>query len=88
MAAQRFRLAPVQYDKSGPERSQKSGNVGEHPYRYLSLYEIETDDIASVFKEVKKREAQTWIISDTLDLSDFSTSIFEAIGDKVAAQRR
>ena len=88
VAAQRFRLAPVQYDKSGPDRSQKVGDVGKHPYKYLSLYEIDTDDLASVFKEVKKREAETWVISDTLDLSDFSTSIFEVIGDKVTAQRR
>jgi hypothetical protein len=88
VAAQRFRLAPVQYDKSGPDRSQEAGDVGKHPYKYLSLYEIETDDLASVFKEVKKREAETWVISDTLDLSDFSTSIFEVIGDKVTAQRR
>ena len=42
VAAQRFRLAPVQYDKSGPDRSQEAGDVGKHPYRYLSLYEIET----------------------------------------------
>jgi hypothetical protein len=52
------------------------------------LYEIETDDLTSVFKEVKKREAETWVISDTLDLSDFSASIFEVISDKVTVQRR
>jgi hypothetical protein len=52
------------------------------------LYEIETDDIASVFKELKRREAEAWVISDTLDLRDFSTSIFEVIGNKVTGQTR
>ena len=53
VAAQRFRLAPVQYDKSGPDRSQEAGDVGKHPYKYLSLYEIETEDLQSVFKELR-----------------------------------
>jgi hypothetical protein len=88
VAAQRFRLAPVQYDQSGPDRPQEKGDVGKHPYKYLSLYELETDDLASVLKEVKKREAETWVISDTLDVSDFSTAIFEMIGDKVRGERR
>ena len=62
--------------------------MGKHPYKYLSLYELETDDLASILKEVKKREAETWVISDTLDVSDFSTAIFEMIGDKVRGERR
>ena len=88
VAAQRFKLAPVQYDKSGPTRSQEAGDVGKHPHRYLSLYEIETDDLAGVLKELKKREAEAWVISDTLDLSDFGTWVFEVIGSKVTAQKR
>ena len=88
VAAQRFKLAPVQYDKSGPTRSQEAGDVGKHPHRYLSLYEIETDDLASVLKELKKREAEAWVISDTLDLRDFGTWVFEVLGDKVMAQKR
>jgi len=31
VAAQRFRLAPVQYDQSGPDRPQAKGDVGKHP---------------------------------------------------------
>jgi len=88
VAAQRFRLAAVQYDQSGPGRPQETSDVGKHPYKYLSLYEVETDDLASVLKEVKKREAETWVISDTLDISDFSTSIFEVIGDKIIGGKR
>jgi hypothetical protein len=87
VAAQRFRLAPVQYDQSGPDRPQRQGEEGKHPYKYLSLYELETDDLASVLAEVKKREAEVWVISDALDISDLSTSIFEVIGDKVAGKR-
>jgi hypothetical protein len=49
---------------------------GEHPYKYLSLHELEPDDLGSVLKEVKKREAETWVINDMLDVSDFSTSAF------------
>jgi hypothetical protein len=40
------------------------------------LHELEADDLGSVLKAVKKREAETWVISDMLDVSDFSTSIF------------
>lgn len=86
VAAQRFRLAPVQYDQSGPDRPQEAGAVGKHPYKYLSVYELETDDVPAVLNEVKKREAETWVISETLDVSDFSTSIFEVIGNKVQAK--
>ena len=31
VAAQRFRLAPVQYDQSGPDRPQAKGGRGETP---------------------------------------------------------
>lgn len=86
VAAQRFRLAPVQYDQSGPDRPQAKGEIGKHPYKYLSLYELETDDLASVLKEVKKREVETWVISDTLDISNISTLIFEVVGDKVRGE--
>jgi hypothetical protein len=34
------------------------------------------------------REAETWVISDTLDLSAFSTWIFEVINGKLTARGR
>lgn len=86
VSAQRFRLAPDQYDQSGPDRRQKPGTTGKHPYTYLSLYELDTDDLPGVLEEVKRREAETWVISSCLDLTDFSTSIFEVLGEKVRAQ--
>ena len=32
----------------------------------MSLQELETTDLGNVLKEVKKREAETWVMSDTL----------------------
>lgn len=73
--AQRFCLADTQF-----------GGGRSRPYKYLALYEIETDDLAGTLKELRARGGTAEIVAtDTLDTSSIETFIFTPVAEKVMA---
>lgn len=69
--AQRFVLSDVQ--RTPPP----------HPYRYLALYEIETDDLQMTISEMLKRAGTAdMVISDALDTSRLG-AVFRPITEKI-----
>lgn len=54
-AAERFKLSETQL------------GAGDLPYRYLALYEVETDDLAAAARALTSRDPAEMPISDTLD---------------------
>lgn len=76
VCAQRFCLADTQM------RGEAS-----NAYKYLALYEIETDDLAGVLKDLRSRAGTPEIVmSDTLDTKNVGSFIFTPIGEKVMAK--
>ncbi len=75
VCAQRFRLADVQM-----------GGDASRAYKYLALYEIETDDLAGALKELRARAASGEIVpSDAIDMKNAATFMFAPITDRVMA---
>jgi hypothetical protein len=73
--AQRFRLADTQF-----------GGGASRAYKYLALYEIETDDLAGTLKELRARGGTPEIVAtDALDTSSIETFIFTPVAEKVMA---
>ena len=59
----------------------------KNPYRYLALYEIETDDLAAALKELKARGgSDDMIMSDALDMKNLGAYIFTPVAEKVQAK--
>ena len=76
VGAQRFRLADTQF---GGEESKA--------YKYLALYEIETDDLAGTLKELRARGGTADIVpSDAIDMKKVGSFIFTPIAEKVIAK--
>jgi hypothetical protein len=76
VCAQRFRLSETQ---NSPKTDQT--------YKYLALYEIETDDLAASLKDLASRGGTPdMIMSDAIDLKSANARIFEPVADKVMAQ--
>jgi hypothetical protein len=75
VCAQRFRLADTQ-------------NGGDaKAYKYLALYEIETSDLAGVFKELAARRGTADIVmSDAIDLKGANACAFTPVAEKVMAK--
>lgn len=72
VAAQRFKLA--QPDSSLPGR-------------YLALYEVETDNPQAALAELTKRAGtQQMIMSEAMDMSKVSATLFAAIGARRTAR--
>jgi hypothetical protein len=72
--AQRFKLADAQMGKS-------------NPYKYLALYEIETDDLAGALAELKARNGTAdMIMSDAIDLKNVGAYIFTPVAEMVEAK--
>jgi hypothetical protein len=70
VSARRFRIAAVQRP------------VAVSPYKYLALYEIETDDLAQVVEALAKRSGTEMMpVSDAMSAEKFNY-IFEAITEK------
>ncbi|RWL42835.1 MAG: hypothetical protein EOR60_24185 [Mesorhizobium sp.] len=69
VSAQRFRLSPEQ--------------TATTPYRYLVLYEIETNDLAETIRELKAKDNTDEIPSTTALASGVLASFFEPIGPLV-----
>jgi hypothetical protein len=55
VSAQRFKLAPSQVVANPGNRSTISADFPHFKYRYLSIYNIETDDLKGALEEVLRR---------------------------------
>jgi hypothetical protein len=76
VAAQRFRLADTQM-----------GGDNNKPYRYLALYEIETDDLAASLKDLASRaNTPDMVLSDAIDVKNVGSFVFTPVADKVQAK--
>ena len=73
VAAQRFRAGP-------PLLSTVEGS----PYGYLSLYELETDDLPRVLADLEKA-MPSMAITKAIDIKDVSAYAFSAITERVEA---
>lgn len=74
VCAQRFKLADAQMG-------------GNNPYRYLALYEIETDDLAAALKELKARGGTAdMVMSDAIDVKNAGAYLFTPVAEKVQAK--
>lgn len=70
-SAQRFRYA----------RSLVEGEA----YPYMSIYEIETDDIDAVLQSLRDTAERSGLtMSDSLDLTDTSAVVYEVFGEVVS----
>ncbi|SFO81503.1 hypothetical protein SAMN03159463_03058 [Mesorhizobium sp. NFR06] len=73
VSAQRFRLSPEQSTAT--------------PYRYLVIYEIETNDLAETIRELKAKDGTGEIPATAALASGVLASFFEPIGPLVVARR-
>ena len=75
VAAQRFKLSDVQRDQS------------PLPYRYLALYEIETDDLSHILAVLRERAGTSaMVISDALG-SERAGWFFQPITPRIKAAK-
>jgi hypothetical protein len=75
VSGQRFRLAETQM-----------GGKSSESYKYLALYEIETDDLAGTLKELRARGGTAdMVLSDAIDMKNVGSFIFTPIAQKVMA---
>ncbi len=78
VCAQRFRLADAQM-----------GGEASRTYKYLALYEIETDDLAGALKQLRDRGASGEIVpSDAIDIKNVGAYVFQPVAEKVMAKGR
>jgi hypothetical protein len=76
VCAQRFRLADTQM-----------GGDNNKPYKYLALYEIETDDLKATLEDLAaRRGTPDMVMSDAIDLKGAAAFIFSPITEKVMAK--
>jgi hypothetical protein len=76
VSGHRFRLAETQM-----------GGDSSKAYKYLALYEIETDDLAATLKELRRRGGTADIVpSDAIDAKNVGTYIFTPVAEKVMAK--
>ena len=76
VSGQRFRIADAQM-----------GREAGKAYKYLALYEIETDDLAGTLKELRARGGTPEIVgSDAIDMKDVGAFVFTPIAEKVMAK--
>jgi hypothetical protein len=75
VCAQRFRLAE---DQPGADKK---------THRYLALYEIETNDLPGVFKELAARGGTAdMVMSESIDLKNANAAVFAPVADKMMAK--
>ncbi len=76
VSGQRFKLADSQF-----------GGEASKAYKYLAVYEIETDDVAATIKELRARGGTADITpTNALDGSRVATYMFAPIAEKVMAK--
>ena len=66
VAAERFELAAAQ-------------RPGSHPYRYLAIYEIETDDLAAVLDDLGRRSGTDAMVLSPALQADRLASVFRPL---------
>lgn len=75
VSGHRFRLADTQF-----------GGEASRAFKYLALYEIETDDLPGTLKELQARGGTAQMVpSDAIDTRKVGTYIFTPIAEKVMA---
>jgi hypothetical protein len=76
VSGQRFRIADAQM-----------GGEASKAHKYLALYEIETDDLAGVLKELRARGGTPEIVpSDAIDMKNVGAFVFTPVAEKVMAK--
>jgi len=61
---------------------------GEHPYKYMAEYEIETDDVQAAIGELMRASAEGRItMTGVIDTDDKIAVVYEEFGERVAAAR-
>ena len=76
VCAQRFRLAD----------NQMGGDTNK-PYKYLALYEIETDDLQGALHDLASRvNTPDMVMSDAIDLKSVGAFVFAPVAEKVIAK--
>lgn len=73
VSAQRFELSEAQMQD-------------EIAYRYLAIYEIETDDIKSAIDALGQARNDSMVMSSALDFTDFKSWVFTPISDKIFSE--
>src|SRR5689334_4600665 len=76
VSARRFKLSDTQREGTSP------------PWRYLALYEVETDDLNSVLAELKKRGGTSAMVVSDAMARDAAAWLFKPITPKVQASGR
>ena len=73
MSAVRFKVAQAQLD-----------GTTNHPYKYLSLYELGTDDLAASLTELRNRlGTKDMVVSDAIDLTGAQAIAFTEVAGRV-----
>jgi len=73
VAGRRFQLADT-------------GVMGEPPtHRYLTIYEVETDDPEATLAELNAR-APEMVMSDSLNIDDVTGALWEAVTERIVSQ--
>lgn len=54
-----------------------SDSWGDQPYRYLAIYEIDSDNVAGTLENIKKAGLK---MSDAIDLANVHVAVFGAVG--------
>jgi hypothetical protein len=76
VSAQRFRMSDTQM-----------GANADKSYKYLALYEIETDDLNASIKDLQSRSGTAdMVLSDAIDLKGASARMFEPVAEEVQAR--
>ena len=73
VSSQRFELSEAQMQ-------------AEMPYRYLAVYEIETDDIQSAIDALGKARNDSMVMSSALDFTNLQSWVFTPISDKIFSE--
>jgi len=78
VAAQRFRVADWQYLENAV--TVQSSEEAVIPFRYLTIYEIETDDLPSVYRAIWALSISgEMMISPAIDAENFSATTFAQV---------
>ncbi len=77
VSARRFRLADTQFEF----------NTVQPPYRYLALYEIETDDVAASLKEIVNRAGSAdMVMVDAIDMGSLFAPLYQEVTPLILAR--
>lgn len=77
VSARRFRLAATQFEF----------NTVTPAYRYLALYEIETDDIEASLKEIVARAGGVdMVMTEAIDMSTLFAPVYEEVTPLILAK--